>query len=108
METQIFKSGAIRGKQKGKPRYDLISPYFLERLAIHLMRGAEKYGERNWEKGIPVSRHYASLLRHLMAFSMGKQDEEHLAAAACNLMFIIHTKTQLPEFDDMKEGEKNG
>ena len=46
-DRQVFDSGAQRDRQGGKGRYDLISPYAVERLAIILERGAKKYNERN-------------------------------------------------------------
>jgi hypothetical protein len=91
-ERQEFASGAVRDITGQKPRPDLISPFFMERLGQHLGQGAKKYNAWNWAKGIPNSRCYESLMRHLMQFAKGDTDEDHLAAAACNLMFIIHNE----------------
>lgn len=85
-----FTSGAVRDTSSGKPRPDLISPHFTLRLAECLASGAEHYGSRNWEKGIPISRCYESLTRHLLQWSLGDDTEDHLAHAAFNLMAIIH------------------
>ena len=60
-----YKGGCDRQSTKGKGRYDLISPVFLRRLAIVLEKGAEKYEERNWEKGMPLSRCLDSAMRHI-------------------------------------------
>ncbi len=89
---QEFASGAVRDITGQKPRPDLISPFFMERLGQHLGQGAKKYSPWNWAKGIPNSRCYESLMRHLMQFAKGDTDEDHLAAAACNLMFMIHNE----------------
>lgn len=89
---QEFASGAVRDVSYAKPRPDLISPFFMERLGQHLGQGAKKYSAWNWAKGIPNSRCYESLMRHLVQFAKGDTDEDHLAAAACNLMFIIHNE----------------
>ena len=89
---EVFKGGAIKERQRGKLRVDLISPLAEKRLAERLGDGAAKYGERNWERGIPVSRTLASTLRHLAAYRRGERDEDHLAAAYCNLMFALHTE----------------
>lgn len=91
-ERQLFNSGAVRDTASGKPRPDLISPFFVERLGRHLGLGAEKYDPWNWAKGIPNSRCFASLMRHLTQFAQGDESEDHLAAAACNLMFMIHNE----------------
>lgn len=89
-QRQSFDTGAVRDTQEGKPRYDLIPATALHRLAIHYANGAKKYGDRNWEKGIPASRCIASALRHLYAWIRGQTDEDHLAAVLFNIMAIIH------------------
>ena len=50
-----FASGAVRDMQEGKGRCDLLPPAAILRLARHFEAGAKKYGERNWEKGIPIN-----------------------------------------------------
>ncbi len=89
-ERQGFNSGAVRDTQGGKPRYDLIPPGPLLRLAMLYTRGAEKYNEHNWTKGIPVSRCIASLMRHVFQFIKGDTDEDHGAAIIFNVMCIMH------------------
>ncbi len=89
---EMFSGGALTESQADKLRVDLISPLAEKRLAKRLGDGAKKYGERNWERGIPVSRTLASALRHLAAYRRGERDEDHLAAAYCNLMFALHTE----------------
>lgn len=46
-----FPTGSVRDSIEGKPRPELISPIAEERLALHCAKGAEKYSDRNWEKG---------------------------------------------------------
>lgn len=93
---------AIREPSTGKGRYDLITPFGLDRLAKWYELGAEKYEPRNWEKGMPFSRYTDSAFRHLNKFIMGMDDEDHLAAAVWNLLCIMHHQElgQL-HFDDM-------
>ena len=91
-ERQTFESGAVRDTAEGKSRPDLISPFATERLGNWLLLGSKKYSERNWERGIPVSRTIASLHRHLMKYQQGSKDEDHLAAIMCNAMFVLHTE----------------
>lgn len=97
---QQFSTGAKRDIQDGKPRPDLISPHALLRLGALLARGAEKYGERNWEMGMPFSRFLASAHRHLLQFMAGDRDEDHLAAVCFNIMAIIH-------FEEVERGDLN-
>jgi hypothetical protein len=87
-----FASGAVRDLQDGKGRYDLISPIALRRLAVHMENGAKKYGERNWEKGIPLSSFFDSAIRHLYKWLGGDREEDHLAAAMWNIHCLIHSE----------------
>lgn len=93
---------AVREPSDGKGRFDLITPFGLERLAKWYELGAKKYTDRNWEKGIPFSRYFDSAMRHMMKFIMGRTDEDHLAAAVWNLMAIMHHQELVQtELDDL-------
>ncbi|MHA1304710.1 MAG: dATP/dGTP diphosphohydrolase domain-containing protein, partial [Candidatus Heimdallarchaeaceae archaeon] len=61
---QKFDSGAVRDIQQGKGRFDLLPATAIKMVADVFERGAIKYGDRNWEKGIPLSRYIDSALRH--------------------------------------------
>jgi hypothetical protein len=91
-----FEGGAVRGSSEGKPRYDLISPYALRRLAMHMAKGAKLYGDRNWEKGMPRARLFESAMRHMFQAFMGERDEDHLSAVLFNIMGIIHFEEREP------------
>lgn len=93
---------AIREPSIGKGRYDLISPFALDRLAKWYELGAQKYADRNWEKGMPFSRYIDSAKRHLNKYVMGMEDEDHLAAAAWNIFAILHhQELNQNDLDDM-------
>lgn len=93
---------AVREPSVGKGRYDLVSPFATRRLAEWYELGAQKYADRNWEKGMPFSRYIDSAKRHLDKFIMGMEDEDHLAAAAWNIFAIMHhQELGQMEFDDM-------
>jgi len=94
-ERSEFETGAVRDRQKGKGRYDLLPPYGLKRLAMHFENGANKYNARNWEKGIPTERYMDSALRHLFEYLSGLRDEDHLAAAAWNVLCLIETEYRI-------------
>ncbi len=106
-KRQTFDTGAQRDTQEGKPRCDLISPIMLERLGTLLAKGAEHYGERNWEKGMPLSRLLASAMSHMIKTLDGLEEEDHPIQCIFNLMAYIHTLHRiragsLPvELDDM-------
>lgn len=94
-QRQDFATGARRDIQTGKPRFDLIPVIALKRVAELYARGAEKYGEHNWQKDMPISRMYASLYRHLMAWAAGDREEDHLAAIVFNANSIMYYETQI-------------
>jgi hypothetical protein len=67
----------------------------IERCGVWLGKGAEKYADRNWELGLPVSRYLSSLLRHLLKWERDEDDEDHAAAIQFNIMGIIFTREQV-------------
>lgn len=56
----------------GKARLDLLPPDALMAAAGVFTFGAEKYAERNWEKGMDWGRVFAAQQRHMMAFWGGE------------------------------------
>ncbi|MHA1844332.1 MAG: dATP/dGTP diphosphohydrolase domain-containing protein [Promethearchaeota archaeon] len=94
-KRQDFSTGSIRDTNEGKPRYDLITPIALYRLAMHYANGSAKYGDRNWEKGQPLGRYIESLERHLQKAKVGLEDEDHWSAIIWNAMAFIHTKEMI-------------
>jgi hypothetical protein len=91
-KQEVFNTGAMRDCDEGKIRPDLVSPFAMERLGELLRLGAAQYSERNYERGMPVSRCLASLYRHLIKFQQGCADEDHLAAVIFNAVAIIHVQ----------------
>ena len=96
-----------KGKRfnKGKLRWSLLPLWLLEGVVKVLMFGSKKYGDFNWQKGMPISEVYESCQRHLVKFMQGQDiDEEsgerHIDHAICNLIIILYTLIRKPEFDD--------
>lgn len=90
---------------KGKTRLDLIPAFAQEKYAEVLTKGAEKYAERNWEKGMKWSNVLASLKRHTLAFEKGEDfDKEtgllHTAHIQCNAAFLTEYYNTYPQGDD--------
>lgn len=91
---------AFREPTTDKGRYDLISPFAMDRLAKWLELGCKKYNDRNWELGgIPFSRYVDSAKRHLNKYLMGMEDEDHLAGVLFNICALIHFEV-LEKFED--------
>ncbi len=94
-KRQEFDTGSVRDTREGKGRYDLIPPIAIERLAHHFENGAVKYGDRNWEKGQPLTRYLDSAIRHIYTFLEGDRSEDHLIAGVWNLMAAVHTEEMI-------------
>jgi hypothetical protein len=71
------------------------SSYFDEEYTMilevskHFEDGAKKYGESNWQKGIPVNCYLDSAIRHYLKYRRGDNDEDHARAFVWNLMCCI-------------------
>ena len=61
---------------------------FLE-VSKHFEDGCKKYGENNWQKGIPVKCYIDSAVRHYLKWLRGDKDEPHERAFCWNLMCCI-------------------
>jgi hypothetical protein len=91
-EKREFETGAHRDANKDKGRFDLLPVTAIEALAKHFQKGAKKYGDNNWRKGFPMSALLDSALRHTFKALRGDTDEDHLVAAAWNLICAIETR----------------
>lgn len=58
-------------------------------VSKHFEEGAKKYGENNWQKGIPVHCYIDSAVRHYLKWLRGDTDEPHDRAFVWNLMCCI-------------------
>lgn len=89
-----------------KPRMDLIPWDAIEELALVYGYGAQKYSDRNWEKGLEWNKGCAaSLQRHMTAWSMGEDfDEEsglpHDIHMAFNVLALITFRLRQVGLDD--------
>lgn len=130
-ERQEFETGARRDVDTDKPKYEMIPIKFLKQIALKLRdypearldlvpilpllrlatlysRGAKKYGENNFEKGMPFSRTFGSLLRHVYQYMEGERDEDHLSAIAWGAFALMFYEEQMrndllpKELNDLK------
>lgn len=100
-ERTQFESGAVRDMHEGKGRFDLLPMCVLMRLARHYESGCLKYGDRNWEKGIPCHSYADSAMRHIVKYMDGWTDEDHLIAAIWNLCGLAWTEEKRPDLMDI-------
>lgn len=75
-------------------------------VAKHFEEGAKKYGENNWQKGIPVRCYINSAIRHYLKWLRGDQDESHDRAFCWNIICAIWTVKNKPELNDYRKDEK--
>ncbi len=86
----------------------------MPRLLEWLRQGAEKYSKFNWAKGIPITRCLDSLGRHFVSMMAGADDEDHGAAAFCNVTFICHYLDMIdrqmmdPAINDLFDFDRSG
>jgi len=110
-----------------KARYDLIEPFALEELVKVFTRGANKYADRNWEKGMKWSTMLASMKRHVAAFENGEDFDfdpncetcktgncvnhtglYHMAHAAWNCMALVSYYKMYPQGDNRRHSYLSG
>lgn len=75
------------------PRYDLIPPSALRRLASRMAYGATKHGENNYQRGVgdPVFHRdrINHLLEHVYKYLAGDRQKDHLAAVMANAVMLM-------------------
>lgn len=69
--------------------YESSTSTMLLEVAKHFEEGAKKYGENNWQKGIPVNCYIDSAIRHYLKWLRGDKDEPHDRAFVWNIMCCI-------------------
>ena len=100
-ERTEFKTGAVRDMKRGVGRMDLLPWYGIIEVSKHCEEDADKYGEHNVDRGIPLHSLCDSAARHLAKFIAGEMDEDHLRAAAWNLLWALNQRKTHPELDDL-------
>lgn len=83
-----------RKDDHGKLPWHLLPPDAVEQVLQVLKFGADRYGERNWERGMGWHRPFSAAMRHLWAWWRGEErdpdsDISHLAHAAVNVLFLL-------------------
>ena len=83
-----------------------ISGELLE-VSKHFEEGAKKYGENNWQKGIPTNCYIDSAVRHYLKYLRGDKDEPHDRAFVWNIICCIWTCINKPELNVYKKENIN-
>lgn len=105
-KNRQFDTGAQRDTGDGKLRMSLMPQQELKRVMKRYLDGAEKYGENNWMKGMPLSVYFDCAHRHLEAWWRGDDDEDHAAAVVWNMLCAMYTERMSNDLDAFPH-EKN-
>lgn len=107
-ERTQFASGAVRDMHEGKGDMASIPWEAILRLSKHYEAGAKKYARWNYRNGINLSSYIDSACRHLAKYQCGCDDEDHLSAAAFNVLGAMLTEELFPELIDLptRKGKK--
>lgn len=76
-------------------------PTAILEVSIHFADGCSKYGERNWERGIPAHCYIDSAIRHYLKWCRGDTDEPHDRAFVWNLLCLLWTLKHRSECNDL-------
>lgn len=85
--------------------YNLSSNDVFLEVSKHFEAGAKKYGEYNWQKGIPTHCYIDSAVRHYLKHLRGDKDEPHDRAFVWNILCCIWTCEHKPELNDYRKAE---
>jgi hypothetical protein len=113
VETLMSPPPTSEGRKddSDKTPWHLMPPDALNQIAQVLEFGANKYGDRNWEKGMHWSRPFSALMRHMWAWWRGEnRDPEtglsHLAHAGCCILFLLSYEGRAHGTDDRPYGSE--
>ena len=87
---RLFPSGAIRSDNRGRERYDWISPLALKELAQYLSTTENSFASDNYYKGITTEACVESMMRHLNDYRIDGNKKEAVGALF-NALALVHT-----------------
>jgi hypothetical protein len=95
-EADRAGGAAVREPEGERGDFTLLPFEAMRVLAAHFTKGGVKYGDpHNYRKGLRLTRCLSSALRHLMQYAAGMSDEDHLAAAGCNVVMALQLRADI-------------
>ena len=102
------KSGDVDWLYTALAEVEWCDPYTIAiEVSKHFEEGAKKYGEHNWQKGIPTHCYIDSAVRHYLKHLRGDTDEPHDRAFVWNILCCIWTCECKPELNDYRKENGN-
>ncbi len=103
---EFMTTGDVKNLYEVLKYSELYSDYSTMILEVskHYEEGAEKYGENNWQKGIPIKCYIDSAIRHYLKYLRGDTDEPHDRAFVWNILSAIWTCFHYPDLNDYCAG----
>lgn len=103
--SRFQEDGAIRHLYDALTEGVLVAGFqtnfnMLLEVAKHFEEGCNKYGDNNWQKGIPTKCYIDSAVRHYLKYLRGDKDEPHDRAFCWNILCCIWTCIHKPELND--------
>lgn len=98
--TEQFMYSAIRMFISQHEQWNSFEDALID-VSKHYAAGAMKYGERNWERGIPAHCYVDSALRHYIKYLRGDDDENHDRAFIWNILALLWTEEQFGDYPDI-------
>ena len=86
----------LREDKSKKPDFTYLGMVYeaSARIAQRFMFGEKKYARGNWREAQEVQTYKESATRHLFQYLSGQTDEDHLCAAAVNLILLMDIEEQ--------------
>lgn len=81
-------------------------PTLVIEVSKHFEEGAIKYKPNNWRLGLDASCYIDSGVRHYLKWKRGDDDENHDRAFVWNMLCMIWTVRNKPEFNDIAKMEE--
>lgn len=92
-EFQKEKNKNVHHLRFALERFAKIKEWSISKMMLEVSHqfedGMEKYGEYNWQKGIPLNSYLDSAIRHLLKDMEGLDDERHDRAFVWNVLCMM-------------------
>ena len=108
--SEFMKSGDTNQLYHSLLVFETLTGWSISKMILEVSKqyeaGAIKYGEHNWEKGIPLHSYIDSAIRHFLKYIDKCDDEPHDRAFVWNILGAIWTIQNCTDMIDMEFPDK--